>query len=154
MWSMGMSNITCYTLNARLKPSVKRIVTVFSYGSFSYHSESLVVLITTDGFSDKVTLEWNILGSGFVFDGFLVQVRLEGSDEWIDVSSLLQPDERMFVISGIDSTISFLRVIAVDQSKKEVSRSIPMSLRKFDSGEQMLCCLFKKNGGGERIHLD
>lgn len=99
-------------------------------------TESLILVITTQGLSNEVGIEWNILGSGFDFDGFYVQVQFGNSDEWVNVSPLLSTDERNYIITGIVAAdVSFVRVIAIDQSKKEISRSLPNSMRQFTSGE-------------------
>ncbi|XP_071840551.1 uncharacterized protein [Apostichopus japonicus] len=97
--------------------------------------ENLVFLVQSEGLSDKVSLTWNILPTDVEIDGFLVQVKLIGLNEWITVSSLLSPEEREFIIEGVISAdVREIRVIAVDQSKIAVMTSLTVPVRKIASG--------------------
>ncbi|KAJ8039806.1 hypothetical protein HOLleu_13922 [Holothuria leucospilota] len=96
--------------------------------------EHLVLRITSRGLSDKITLEWN----GFAqFDGYYVEVRLEGFDSWITISPLLAGNQRIYTIEGIVvADVAEVRVIAIDQSKHEVIQSNSMTVRRIESGKR------------------
>lgn len=82
-------------------------------------------------------MTWNILPTDVEIDGFLVQVKLIGLNEWITVSSLLSPEEREFIIEGVISAdVREIRVIAVDQSKNAVMTSFSVPVRKIASGKE------------------
>lgn len=82
-------------------------------------------------------MTWNILPTDVEIDGFLVQVKLIGLNEWITVSSLLSPEEREFIIEGVISAdVREIRVIAVDQSKIAVMTSLTVPVRKIASGKE------------------
>ncbi|KAJ8039802.1 Retrovirus-related Pol polyprotein from type-2 retrotransposable element R2DM [Holothuria leucospilota] len=95
--------------------------------------ETIILRLAPNVPGGSVTIEWFIIGEGLDFEGFYVEVQTEESEQWVRLSSFLGADVRNFTVESLEN-VTGIRIVAIDQSKSEVARSIQVPIRSVESG--------------------
>lgn len=84
-------------------------------------------------FPDSLIIRWTY-DENIEIDGFIIQLRQEGSDVWFN-TSLIDPAIREFQLTDLNvANIYLVRLIAVDRDRQAVALSLARPIRMVESG--------------------